>query len=101
MGNLVQEWIDNGKDYHSGVLLFSKLSNNKKMVSLFNRNSNEYNKGKLEHELLKFLNDPNLSLDKIASDNTESKPEKKNLLQKTKKLFSKIFFANMKASKRN
>lgn len=55
MGNLVQEWIDTGCDYASGVKLFEQIGKNRLLMRQFSRNSGVANQKKLDYELRKFL----------------------------------------------
>ena len=67
MGNLVEEWFANGKDYDAGVVLFNKLGANKLLMRNFLRNSSVANQRKLEYELGKFL--PKVTKTAISTEN--------------------------------
>lgn len=54
MGDLVQQWIDDGMDYFSGVALYSQIGKNKLLKQAFTRNTIA-NQKKLEYELRKLL----------------------------------------------
>jgi hypothetical protein len=55
MGNLVQDWIDAGMDYASGVALYEQIGKNKLLKNVFKRHYSIANEKKLEYELRKLL----------------------------------------------
>lgn len=49
----IQEWFDKNGDYESGVILFSKVSNNRALLRIFQSRKSVLNNQKLKYELRK------------------------------------------------
>lgn len=50
----VQDWINEGKDYNTGVQLYIRLGGNPNLIRLFLKRENKWNRNKLTYELKKF-----------------------------------------------
>lgn len=93
-GNIVamsiQEWFDTGCNYESGIVLFSKLSNNKALLRLFQSRKSSLNVRKLQIELRKIQtqNTPvqkqpvSREIRKIEQVKIEASPENKVITSK-------------------
>jgi hypothetical protein len=64
---IIQDWFDGDCDYTFGVAIYGDLpKHNRQLLSMFQKKENTFNREKLKHELLKFLNTPVPAVAKVV-----------------------------------